>query len=265
MDFGIRGRVAIVTGADSGIARETAKLLAAEGARLVLTDLKNGSLEEAAQDIGGEHVTHAGDIAKDRTAKALVELATETWGRLDIVVHAAGVTGAKGDPLEMKDSDWTEAWETDFFSAVRLARGAIPEMRKAGWGRFVAITSENAIQPYWEEAVYNCAKASLACFVKGLSREEAKHGVLVNTVAPAFIETPMTDGMMEKRAKERGESFDEAIRSFLEEERPGIALKRRGKAAEVAAVIAFLCSAQASYVNGANWRVDGGAVMTVEG
>ena len=137
-------------------------------------------------------------------------------------------------------------------------------MRERQWGRFVCITSENAVQPYWEEAVYNVAKAALAAFIKNLSYKEAGFGVLCNTVAPAFIETAMTDGMMEQRAQQMGISFEEAIDSFLEQERPGIVQKRRGKAEEVASVIALLVSERASFVNGSNVRVDGGSVQAVQ-
>ena len=90
------------------------------------------------------------------------------------------------------------------------------------------------MQPYWDEATYNTAKAALAAFVKNISYEEAKHGILCNTVSPAFIETDMTDGMMEKRAKKWACPSRKRSKSFLDEERPGIALKRRGRGEEVA-------------------------------
>jgi len=98
---------------------------------------------------------------------------------------------------------------------------------------------------------------------KGLSRSYALEGLLVNAVSPAFVHTPMTDTMMEKRAKELGTSKDEAISSFLNEERPYLELKRRGEPDEVANVIAFLCSDLASFVVGSNYRVDGGSVATI--
>ncbi len=91
----------------------------------------------------------------------------------------------------------------------------------------------------------------------------AKDGVLVNTVSPAFIATPMTDAMMEQRSKQMGVSRDEAITGFLDQQRPHIKLKRRGQPEEVAAVIAFLCSERSSFVVGANWRVDGGSVASL--
>jgi NAD(P)-dependent dehydrogenase (short-subunit alcohol dehydrogenase family) len=123
--------------------------------------------------------------------------------------------------------------------------------------------SEDASQPYDDELPYCAAKAGVLSFAKGLSRSYAQEGLLVNTVSPAFIHTPMTDAMMDKRAKQIGSSFDEAIESFLDEERPYMELKRRGEPEEVANVVAFLCSDLASFVNGSNYRVDSGSVATI--
>lgn len=130
-----------------------------------------------------------------------------------------------------------------------------------GYHRFLA--SEDATQPYPDEIPYCSAKAGVLALSKGLSKTYASEGLLVNAVSPAFIATPMTDAMMDKRAEERGSDREEAIRSFLDEERPGIELKRRGQAEEVANVVAFLCSDLASFVNGSNYRVDAGSVQTI--
>lgn len=264
MDLGIKGRVALITGASGGMGLATAKLLSEEGVLLVLSDLDQAGLEKAAAHLPGDPLLLAADMTQQAQIDHLVKQGEARFGKIDIVVHTAGVTGAKGDPLELSDEDYQEAWSTDFFSAVRVARATIPAMRGRNWGRFIGITSENAVQPYWEEAVYNVAKAALAAFIKNLSYKEAAHGVLCNTVAPAFIETGMTDGMMEKRAKEKGVSFDEAVKSFLDEERPGIVQKRRGTVEEVAAAIALLVSERGSFINGSNIRVDGGSVQAVQ-
>ncbi|WP_414500145.1 SDR family NAD(P)-dependent oxidoreductase [Zymobacter sp. IVIA_12111.31 C1] len=264
MELGIRDRVALITGAAGGIGLATARLLAEEGVKLVLSDLDQQALDEKTADLPAQTLRLAADVTRQQDINAVVSKARHTFGHIDIVVHTAGVTGAKGDPLTLSDDDYLEAWQIDFMSAVRVARATLPAMRERKWGRFVCVTSENTVQPYWEEAVYNTAKAGLAAFIKGLSYEEAKHGVLCNTVAPAFIQTPMTDGMMKQRAKALGVSFDEAVKSFLAEERPGIVEQRRGQVEEVAPAIALLVSERASFINGANLRVDGGSVMAVQ-
>ncbi|WP_407316056.1 SDR family NAD(P)-dependent oxidoreductase [Pseudomonas sp. nanlin1] len=264
MDLRIKGRVALITGASGGIGLATAKLLGEEGVRLVLTDLDLHSLEKSCAGLPGEPLLLAADMTVQNEVDQLVKQAEARFGQVDIVVHTAGVTGAKGDPLTLADADYEEAWSTDFFSAVRIARATVPQMRTRKWGRLVCITSENAVQPYWEEAVYNVAKAALAAFVKNLSYKEAAHGVLCNTVSPAFIETAMTDGMMKQRAEQLGVSFEEAVASFLDEERPGIVQKRRGQVEEVAAAIALLVSERGSFINGSNLRVDGGSVQAVQ-
>lgn len=228
---------------------------------MLLTDQPGTDWSEVREQLGDVQTIEA-DLTSQSNCQRVVDEAIREFGKCDIVVHIAGITGDKGHPLEMSDEAWQEAWDIDFFTAVRICRAVVPVMRKGNWGRCVFITSENAVQPYAEEAVYNCAKASLECFVKNLSKVEGKHNVLINSVAPAFIKTPMTDGMIEKRAEENDVSVDEAIESFLEEERPGIIAKRRGRPEEVASVIALLCSERSSFVNGSNYRVDSGSVMT---
>lgn len=262
MDLGIRGRRVLITGGAGGLGRATARFLLDDGADVVLTDLSEDDLDAASEALG-DLSTYVADLTDEAAVRDLRDRVERDHGGIDILVSNAGVTGAKGHPLQMQDDDWKEAWSTDFMSAVRVMRAFVPGMADRGWGRVVAVVSENAVQPYWDEAVYNTAKAALLNFCRGLSRNYPSHGVLVNTVAPAFIETPMTDGMMDKRADEKNVSRDEAIDSFLKEERPYLALKRRGKPEEVGAVIAFLCSERASFVNGASWRVDGGAVATM--
>ncbi|WP_406721297.1 SDR family oxidoreductase [Thioclava litoralis] len=259
MDLHIRGRRALITGASGGMGHETAKLLAEEKVDLVLTDLDQKKLDAVAEPLGAKAV--AADLSTPEGVDALIDTIGTDF---DIWVHATGVTGAKGDPLQMTEEDWAEALNIDFLSAVRLARHIGPAMIRGGWGRMVFVTSENVAQPYADETVYNCAKSALLSFSKSIALAHSSKGVMANCVAPAFIETPMTDGMMEKRSKELGVSKDEAIQSFLKEERPFLKLGRRGKPEEVAPVIALLCSERASFVTGANWRVDGGSVGSIE-
>ncbi|PYE83782.1 SDR family NAD(P)-dependent oxidoreductase [Pseudoroseicyclus aestuarii] len=259
MDLGIKGKRALITGGTGGMGLETAKLLKAEGATIVLSDMDQEALDKAAEELGGVEALIAADLTKPAEFDRLAER-MKALGGTDILVHTTGITGAKGDPLEMKDEDWEEAWTIDFMSAVRLSRVLVPQMVDKGWGRCVFVTSENAVQPYPDEMVYNVAKAALLNFVKGVSMPYSAKGVLINAVSPAFIESPMTDGMMEKRAEKSGESKEETIQSFLKEERPFMKQGRRGKVEEVAPVIALLCSDLASFTVGSAYRVDGGSV-----
>lgn len=266
MDLGISGRVAVVTGGDSGMGYTSAEYLLREGVKIVLSDIKDEALQEAAKRLStlGEVRAFAADLSSNDGAVALRAFADTAFGQKPtILVNAAGVTGATGDFLEIDDAGWLDTIQADLMGAVRMARAFIPGMREAGWGRIVLFTSEDAVQPYVEELPYCAAKAGLMNLTKGLSKAYGPDGVLVNSVAPAYIATPMTDAMMEKRAEEMGVSFDRAIETFLDEKRPGIVAKRRGRVEEVAAAVAFLCSEQASFITGENLRVDGGAVLTM--
>lgn len=267
MDYGIKGKVALVTGADSGIGKHTARMLLQEGAIVAISDQPGGQVKSSAEELSalGQVIAIEADVTDLSQVKAMVAEARDRLGVADILVNCAGVTGATGDFLEVDDEGWRKTLDINLMGAVRVCREAIPAMREKRWGRVILIASEDAVQPYVDELAYCASKAGILNLAKGLSKAYGCDNVLVNSVSPAFIATPMTDKMMEKRADEQGTSVDEAIESFLEEERPGMTLKRRGKAEEVAAAILFLCSEGASFVNGANIRVDSGSVMTMAG
>ncbi len=264
MDLGISDRRAVVTGAAGGIGLATARLLLEDGVAVLLTDLDADQLDLSVRMLG-DHADRVSSVVADLTDPEGVQTLKDAAGDVDILVHTCGITGAKGDPLDdITDEDWMEAWQTDFMSGVRVSRAFVPGMRERGWGRVVFVTSENVAQPYSSEAVYNAAKAAVLTTAKAMGQRYAPDGVLVNSVAPAFIATDMTDGMMEKTAEEQGETMDEAIRTFLNNDRPSLVLDRRGRPEEVAAVIAFLCSERASFVVGSNYRVDGGSVASID-
>jgi NAD(P)-dependent dehydrogenase (short-subunit alcohol dehydrogenase family) len=266
MDLGIKGKVALITGADSGIGWHTARILLAEGATVVISDMDQGKLDAAAGELTaskGKLFAYAADITNLTSLAQLERSVSEAVGDIDILVQCAGVTGAQGLFHEIDDEGWTSTIETDLLGPVRLVRTFLPALRRGGWGRIVLTGSEDAVQPYDDELPYCAAKAGILALAKGLSRSYALEGLLVNAVSPAFIHTPMTDAMMDKRAKEKGTTKAKAITSFLDEQRPYLELKRRGEPDEVANVIAFLCSNLASFVVGANYRVDGGSVATI--
>ncbi|MCC4592287.1 SDR family oxidoreductase [Xanthomonas campestris pv. cannae] len=267
MDLGINQRIALISGADSGMGKETARQLLQAGVRVAITDRVDGTLDQALSELSGlgEVIAVAGDVTRAQDVANIWAQVRAQLGDPDIYVNAAGVTRATGDFLDVSDAGWLETLDINLMGAVRMCREAIPAMRRNGWGRIVLFASEDAVQPYVNELPYCASKAGILSLAKGLSKAYGGDNVLVNTVSPAFIHTPMTDAMMHKRAKEKGMTFDEAVASFLDEERPGMVLKRRGRPEEVAAAVAFLCSERASFINGAGIRVDSGSVQTIAG
>lgn len=266
MDLNIRGRKALVTGADSGIGFATTQLLLAEGATVVMTDRDPDKLEHAVEQLrvsGNRPYALAADVTDAEAIERLTQKVADDVGDLDILVNNAGIHGEGGLFHEISQEGWDRTLDVDLMGPVRVTRAFLPGLRRGGWGRIVFVSSEDAVQPYDDELPYCAAKAGLLSMAKGLSRTYASEGLLVNTVSPAFIKTPMTDEMMNQRAEALGVTFDEAIASFLQEERPFMELGRRGKPEEAAHVIAFLCSDAAGFVNGSNYRVDSGSVATI--
>lgn len=265
MDLGLTGRTALITGGDSGIGLASARLLLAEGARVIISDRDQAELDRAAASLqagDGQLYAFAADITRPEEISRLRDQ-VRTVGRLDILINSAGETGATGAFHDIDDEGWQQTLDIDVMGPVRVTRAFIDDLRRSGHGRLIFLTSENAVQPYPEEIPYDAAKAALLAISKGMSKAYGSDGVLINCVSPAFIETPMTDAMMDQRAEELGVSTAEAVQSFLSEKRPNMELGRRGDPDEVAAVIAFLCSDRASFVNGADYRVDAGSVATI--
>ncbi len=265
MDYGLKGATAVVTGADSGMGLATARMLLEEGVRVVISDQGVDGVTKAAGELAAKGEVHAvpADVTQWPSVEQLRDIALQRLGHVDILVNAAGVTGPTGPFHTIGDDAWLRCLQIDLMGAVRMVRAFVPHMMERKSGRIVLFGSEDAEQPYPDELPYCAAKAAVLNLTKGLSKTYSKHGILINTVSPAFIATPMTDAMMEKRAEEKGTSFEEAVKTFLKEERPNLELGRRGDADEVAAVILFLCSKGASFMTGTNVRVDGGSVATV--
>ena len=259
MDLKIKGRRALITGASGGIGLATAKVLRDEGVELFVTDVDPDLVEQATAKLDCDGAV--GDLSTVEGVDAFMDTAGTEF---DILVHTAGITGAKGDPLKMDEKAWKEAWDIDFMSAVRLGRHLGHPMIERGWGRMVFICSENVAQPYPEETVYNSAKSALLSWSKSVAMAHSGKGLLVNCVSPAFIESDMTDGMMEKRAEKMDVSFEEAVETFLEDKRPYLVVGRRGQVREVAPTIALLCSDLATFTTGSNYRIDGGAVGSID-
>lgn len=193
----------------------------------------------------------------------MVSKTAETFGSIDILVNNAGTIGQSGTFEGTSLDEWRSLFELNVFAVVSITKKVIPYMKDQGWGRIINISSENGTQPYPDMIHYSASKGALDNFSKALSKQYADHNILVNTVSPAFIMTPLVDNMMQQMADEREISKDETIKQFLKNNRPHIKLERPGTIEEVGSIVAFLASDKASFINGSNYRVDGGSVAAV--
>ena len=258
MDLGIEGRAAVVTGASRGIGLATAKALGAEGARVLLVARSEERLAEAVEAVGGEAAALPLDVTDPSAADAVVEECTRRFGRVDVVVNNAGTS--RGRSLEeLTDEEWEEQWALHVMASMRLMRAAIPGMVEQGWGRVVNVGSSSGKRPSLSNAAYSVSKAAQLALSRVFADTYGEKGVLVNAVAPGPVETPlwMAEGGLADQAAERGGITREEA---LDSARGKIPIGRFGTPEEIAAVIAFLCSEQASDVLGSSWSVDGGAV-----
>ncbi|MGE0741734.1 MAG: SDR family NAD(P)-dependent oxidoreductase [Hyphomonadaceae bacterium] len=262
----LRGKVAIVTGASRGIGRAACELLATHGCKLVIAARGEAGVQDtlaAVRGLGAEATGCALDVADAAAGEQLVDAAVQTFGALHILVNNAGGMRGGGGFEDLSDEDYLQCFEDNVLSVVRLVRAALPHLRQHRAGRVINVCSEVAMQPERIFPHYNAAKAAQLNLTKSLSKAYARDGILVNAVSPGLIRTEGVEAGFAADAQRLGVSIDEAEAAFLKRFKPGLVLGRAGAPHEVAAVIAFLASDAASFITGANYRVDGGSVVSI--
>jgi 3-oxoacyl-[acyl-carrier protein] reductase len=242
----LNGEIALVTGATRGIGAAIADRLSREGARVIGT----ATTPEGAARIGESLAARGGrgavlDVVKPESVAALLEDVEAKEGTISILCNNAGIT-RDTLLLRMKEEDWNAVIDTNLASVFRLSKAVLRGMMKARKGRIVSITSVVGLTGNPGQANYAAAKAGIIGFTKSLAREVGSRGITVNAIAPGFIDTDMTRALAE------------AQRASLNAQIP---LGRLGQPADIAAAVAFLCSADGAYITGETLHVNGGMYM----
>jgi 3-oxoacyl-[acyl-carrier protein] reductase len=248
MTAGLKGRIALVTGASQGIGRAIALRLAADGAQVALAARNQEKLAEVAAEIataGGTAQSFALDMANEESIKACAKAVIAHFGRIEILVNNAGIT--QDDlSLRMRRQKWDEVLTTNLTGPFLLSQACISSMLKARWGRIVNITSVVGETGQAGQANYAASKAGMVGLTKSLARELASRSITVNAVAPGLITTAMTEVLTDEQ------------RAAMAAQIP---LGRPGTDKEIAAAVAFLASDDAAYITGHTLDVNGGMYM----
>lgn len=264
MDLGLAGKVALVAAASKGLGRAIAEEFAREGAKVAMCSREESAISAAAKDIqvktgNREILPIAADLSTAEGCESFIELARKRFGAIDIlIVNAGGPPPGRFDDLD--DAAWHKALDLTLFSAVRLTRLALPQMREQGGGSIVYSTSTSVRQPtqYLNLILSNAIRAAVHGMLKTLSSDLAKDGIRVNAVQPGRIATDRLIQLDTDTARRQNTTPEEVRKRY---ESGVIPMGRYGKPEEYAAAVVFIASPKASYINGVSLQVDGGMFM----
>jgi len=243
--FDLTGKNALVTGASGGIGADIARVLHASGASVGLSGTRVEPLEALAAELGERAHVLPCNLSDAEAVEALPKAAIAAMGSVDILVNNAGIT-RDNLFMRMSDDEWAQVLEVNLTSTMRLCRGVLRGMMKARWGRIINISSVVGATGNPGQGNYAASKAGMVGMSKSLAYEVASRGITVNSVAPGFIETAMTDKLNEEQ---KGKILTQ------------IPAGRMGTPAEIAGAVVYLASQEAGYMTGATLHVNGGMAM----
>ena len=246
MVFNLKGKTALVTGASGGIGSAVARALHNQGAELIINGTRSSELEKLAAELGNKVHVLQGDLADTNSIGCLAEQAEKISDNgIDILVNNAGIT-RDNLLVRLSDQDLMDVINLNLIAGFHLTRKIIRGMMKRKWGRIIGISSVVGITGNAGQTNYAAAKAGMIGFSKALALEVASRGITVNSIAPGFIKTPMTQNLSEEQVTRL---------------QANVPIGRLGEAKDIAAAAVYLASSEASYVTGATLNVNGGMAM----
>ncbi|UWU66401.1 SDR family NAD(P)-dependent oxidoreductase [Bradyrhizobium sp. NC92] len=261
MNIDLSGKTALVTGSTAGIGHAIAKGLAASGASVVINGRGQDKVDAAVRKLEGTGAKVRGIAADVSTAagcKALVAALPE----VDILINNAGIFEPK-DFIDIPDEDWSRFFEVNVMSGVRLSRAYMKGMLARNWGRIVFISSESGLNIPVEMIHYGMTKTAQLSVARGLAQLTAGTGVTVNSVLPGPTMSEGVETFVKDLARQSGQSVDEAAANFVRQHRPSSLLQRFASVDEIANMVVYVASKEASATNGAALRAEGGIVNTI--
>jgi 3-oxoacyl-[acyl-carrier protein] reductase len=257
MDLGLRDKIALVAASSQGMGRACAHSLSAEGAKVVICARDGKRLRVAADEIAGDTnnqvLAIVADLTSARDCRQVVQETVEFFGGLHVLVTNSGRPPA-GYFFDIDDNEWYRSVDLILMSAIRLIRAAVPHMQEQSWGRIINIASVSVKEPLDDLILSSSLQAGVVGMARTLANQLAGDGITVNNVLPGYVLTEPIKRLAETQARAQGKSPDEVVDGFAE----AVPVGRIGKPEELAAVVAFLASEQASYVTGTSILVDGG-------